>query len=75
MFVATEITENLSQPKIDGFTVNSNTKLPSMDIIRTRILIWERVQEERKRAGKKWRETESKRKEENKKNTDKIKLH
>ena len=40
--------------------INSNTKLLSLDITRTCILRWERVQEERKRAGKKWGETESK---------------
>ena len=41
-------------------TINSDTKLLSIDITRTHILRWERVQEEIKRAGKKWGETESK---------------
>ena len=39
--------------------INSSTKLLSIDITRTHILRWERVQAERKRAENKW-ETESK---------------
>ena len=42
--------------------INSNTKLLYIDITRTRILRWERVQEERKRAGKKSGEIEIKEK-------------